>query len=154
MKTINRDITTVEQGIIGHCCNCQGAMNSGVAKALRNKYPKIFEEYTKHISASKFAGNWCWSPENLLGNVNLVNIKTNLYIANIFAQEKYGYDKKRYLSYAALDKALESLVEKRPPEAPVYFPFLFGSDRAGGNWEIVSLLIQEYFPDAIFCKFP
>ena len=33
--------------IIIHQVNCQGAMNSGVAKAIREKWPIVFDKYSK-----------------------------------------------------------------------------------------------------------
>ena len=39
------DICSVNSGIIVHGCNAQGVMGSGVAKAIRLKYPQVFEDY-------------------------------------------------------------------------------------------------------------
>ena len=36
-----------EHAIIVHGVNCQGKMNSGVAKAIREAFPVVYEEYMK-----------------------------------------------------------------------------------------------------------
>lgn len=41
------DITTATRGIVVHGVNCQGVMGSGVALAIRTKWPQIFESYKK-----------------------------------------------------------------------------------------------------------
>ena len=68
-------------------------------------------------------------------------------------QNYYGYDGKRYTSYAAWERALPKLkifVDK--VNLPVYFPYNVASDRANGNFIIISEMIKEYFPEAVFCK--
>ena len=39
------DITEAPEVVIVHGCNTQGAMGSGVAKAIRRKYPWAYEAY-------------------------------------------------------------------------------------------------------------
>lgn len=144
MKTIEKDILTVEQGIIVHCCNAQGKMNSGIAKAIREKWPQVFNEYLKFLDRHQ---------DKALGDVNIVEIvPKRLYVANLIGQKYYGYDGKRYVSYGAWETALPILKEENYFNLPVYFPFLVGSCRAGGNFVIIRELIAEHFPNAIFCK--
>ena len=45
LKYIKGDITEIESGIICQQTNCQGVMGSGLAKAIRDKWPKVFDEY-------------------------------------------------------------------------------------------------------------
>ena len=44
IRYIKGDITKSNCDIICHQVNCQGKMNSGVAKAIRAKWPKVYEE--------------------------------------------------------------------------------------------------------------
>lgn len=45
MKYIKKDITTVNWGIIAHGVNCRGRMSSGVAAAIRSKWPIVYDKY-------------------------------------------------------------------------------------------------------------
>ena len=40
------DITNSKANYICHQVNCQGAMNSGVAKAIREKWPRVYKAYS------------------------------------------------------------------------------------------------------------
>jgi hypothetical protein len=119
-------------------------MGSGLAKSIKEKYPKVFEEYLDFLNKFK---------EKALGDVNIVEINPQkLYIANIIGQKYYGRDKKRYVSYGAWETALEILKEENYYNLPVYFPYNVASDRANGNFIIISEMIKEHFPEAIYCK--
>lgn len=157
MKIINKDITTIDRGVILHQVNCQGAMNSGVAKAIREKWPTVYERYTNYFEDCKFAGSWCWDSSEMLGKLQFVQVAEELFIGNVFAQNRYGYDKKRYTSYGAWEKAIPEIVKFFNGQEyiyPIYAPYMIGCDRGGGNWNVVSTIIEEYVPDIIYCKYP
>lgn len=42
MIYLNKNIITIQEGVIAHGVNCTGAMNSGVAKAIREKWPEVY----------------------------------------------------------------------------------------------------------------
>ncbi len=50
---------------ICHQVNCQGAMNSGVAKAIRTEYPIVYENYIKKYDETD-------RKELLLGDIQIV----------------------------------------------------------------------------------
>lgn len=148
MKIIEKDITTIDFGVIVHQVNCQGVMGSGVAKALRDKWPKIFDSYK----------TMCNVYLSLLGKIDVCEIKENLYVVNLFGQNDYRSNhqlSKRFTNYGAWEVALPSLrnyIEDNGLPERIYFPYNVGCDRGGGDWRIISAMIEEYFPDAIFCK--
>lgn len=92
MNVINKDITTIESGILLNGVNCQGVMGSGVAKAYIDKWPIVRDDYL------------LWDKEDMyLGKVDLVTIEyKKLYVANCWTQEFYGYDGKKYADAGAL----------------------------------------------------
>ena len=45
IREVIGDLLEGDSKIIVHQVNCMGEMNSGVAKAIRNKYPEVFEQY-------------------------------------------------------------------------------------------------------------
>lgn len=147
MKILNKDITTIESGVIVHQVNCQGKMASGVALAIRNKWPQVYDDYMTHFSNSSAEKE---GRALLLGHIDVIQIDKELSVVNLFGQNKYGYDGKRYTSYCAWEKALPK-IKKEFPEEQIYFPYNVGCDRGGGDLRIISAMIEEYFPDAMFC---
>lgn len=86
------NLTSTECSAIIHGCNCAGKMGSGVALAIRNKFPDAYEAYMN-------------TREYHLGFIILAesNGKT---IGNLLTQESYGYDGKRYAHPIAITNAL------------------------------------------------
>jgi len=145
MKIIEKNILEVEKGIICQQVNCQGKMNSGLAKQIREKWPIVYQEYIKLSEI--------WNNDfQRLGQSQLIKIEENLYVLNFFGQLNYCYDGQRYTDYSALQMGFKKFATTA--ENHVYFPFNFGACRGGGNWEIILNMIEYYFPNAIICKLP
>lgn len=123
------NILNTEVKYIGHCVNAQGRMRSGVAKAIRDTYPKAYTDYMEFYEEGKVT----------LGKV-LVSVNNPHTILHIVGQQNYGYDGKQYVDYLSLRKAFK-LINKNITE-PVAFP-LIGCGLAGGDWRIVSSIIEE-----------
>lgn len=143
---VKQDLTTSDADYICHQVNCQGAMNSGVAKAIREKWPIVYTTY-KRVCDEKIPKD---EPQHkLLGNILYVN--PNEYepktwpespiVINMFSQEHYGYDGKRYTSYDAFWSCLGHIRETVPKGSKVAFPYRIGSDRGGANWEVIYTMI-------------
>jgi hypothetical protein len=158
MKIIEKDILTVESGIICQQVNCQGKMNSGLAKSIREKWPVVYNEYNKYISKIEENEGRENASIRLLGDILPVRLGKSLVICNIFGQLNYGYDGQRYTDYGALKLAFETILKFEyawtPERQNIYFPYNFGCDRGGADWNIVSKMIEYYFPNAIICKLP
>lgn len=95
MKVIEGDITAETSGLIIHGVNCQGVMGSGVAGAIRKKWPFVYNSYKSHEQGAK-----------ALGQVQFVSIEDGLYVANCWTQEFYGGDGKIYADKLAVKLAL------------------------------------------------
>jgi ribosome-binding factor A len=106
IRNVTGDVTAPIRGIIGHGVNCQGVMGSGVAWAIRNKFPKAYEEYKTLCDNTV-------DKRDLLGTVQLVQITDDLYIANMFTQFTFGGDGKKYASLQAVRDACYFLEQKR-----------------------------------------
>ena len=146
IRLVSGDITNVKKGLICHQVNCRGTMAAGLAKQLRDKYPCVYDEYREYILARKthkIAGN------SLLGAVNPVFINKDLLVLNIFGQEDFGIDK-TYTDYDALEKAFKYIEETIAPvyNLPVYIPYGIGCGLAGGDWNKVSMIINDIFADS------
>lgn len=137
MKTKVGDITSVEHGIIVQQVNAQGAMNSGVAKAIRQKYPVVYEVYSNTVHPGNDYGL------SHMGRMIPVKINEDLYVANIVGQQFYGKDKKKYTSYDALDTGFKAIAEiMKSDDFPIHVP-LIGSGLGGGHWPVVKQIIEH-----------
>lgn len=131
---IKGDLLSVTEGIIVHGCNAQGVMGSGVALAVRQKYPKAYERY-KEETQRGFLG---------LGDVQLVEVKQNLCIANAITQEFYGREKKLYISYEAIRECFTTVFEVARGTKVSYVSIpKIGAGLGGGDWEVILGIIKE-----------
>ena len=142
MKIIekNCDIIDSQCDVIIHVCNAFCTMGAGVALALKNKWPKVYEVdlATKRGDANKF------------GKISVAvlddkNTKTK-YVINCYAQFGYGR-KQRQVDYEALYICLEEVryfcfVNKIKSLA---IPKNMASTLAGGDWRIVKCMIEVVF---------
>ena len=136
---------------ICHQVNCQGKMNSGVAKAIREKWPIVYEKYktkydnTENDILCKY-GNFEIIPEVsevLLGDIQCIYVNSSKIIINMFAQQYYGYDGRRYTSYDAFWSCLGKIREEVPEGSSIAFPDHIGSCRGGANWNVIKTMIAE-----------
>ena len=139
---------------ICHQVNCMGKMNSGVAKAIRLKWPVVFDEYEK-VCESWHAWAHAHHPEDyeqfaakeMLGRVQLVAVKENQVVINLFGQGTFGYDGKRYTSYDAFWMGLGEIRKCVPVGNTIAFPKNIGSCRGGANWNVIKTMIAEALHD-------
>jgi O-acetyl-ADP-ribose deacetylase (regulator of RNase III) len=133
IKVINGDLTAVEDGVILHGCNAQGVMGSGVAKALRDKYPEIFDPYKKVCDSVT-------NKAELLGEIVPVVIEgTNVTVVNGITQINYGKDGKVYADLTAIRKAVVNTALTFQED--IHLPAI-GSGLGGLDWdkEVLPLL--------------
>ena len=155
IQEINKDILTVEKGVIVHSVNCLGAAG-GLAGAIARKWPKNVEEYRNHVDAHKHS-------VTLLGSVLEVNVAPNLIIANLFGQYDIGTSKQQ-TEYAALISGFKRIAdtvfygdayydfnEKIPPQIKrdvlrdFYIPYKIGCGLGGADWNLVEEILHKVF---------
>lgn len=149
---VKQDLTTSEADYICHQVNCQGKMNSGVAKAIREKWPINFTTYMAYYNQNVAKNK---GMNTLLGDILFVN--PNDYepktwpespiIINMFGQFDYGYDGQRYTSYDAFDKCLQRIKAHIPKGKKIAFPYKIGCDRGGAEWTVIYPLIMKALHD-------
>lgn len=149
IKTHHGDLLTSSAEFICHQVNCMGKMNSGVAKQIREEYPIVFHNYeilTKH-----------WQVENkkesaLLGSIQLVKIPNeDRTIANMFSQNNYGYDGKRYTDVEAFETCIKKIVSKAKEMkvSTIAMPYKIASVRGGADWDTeIYPILKKYFKDS------
>ena len=134
VTVVKGNLLNASEKIIAHQVNCQKKMNSGVAKAIREKWPIVFEKYQK--------------AESQLGFVDFILIDNNYhYVANMYAQDNYGYDGKQYTNYDAFRQCCKKIVEtcRNLSKYTVAMPYKIASDRGGADWDkIMDILLEEF----------
>ena len=121
-------------------------------QVLHSKWPVVFKEYKEHIKY-----RWERFNQHPLGTINGTSVGKNLIVYNFYSQDNYGRNG-RQTNYEAFEKCLIGLTKRfensKIPvgSIPVYFPYGIGCGLAGGDWKIISELIEKYFPQAIIVK--
>lgn len=142
IKILNGDLLESNADIIAHQVNCKGKMGSGVAKQIRDKYPKLFLLYQ---SQCKTYINY---PEKLLGMCQCIQVDKNRKVANLFGQLGYGYDGKQYTNVEALKEAMIDLRDRCMLDTETLaMPYKIGCVRGGANWDEVYAIIEDVFQD-------
>lgn len=129
---------------ICHQVNCQGKMNSGIAKQIRGKWPVVYQNYMEKYNILNGVSG------ALLGDIQIVGLWEDYYatdfhqsVINMFSQEHYGYDGRRYTSYDAFWNCLNLIKQTVPKGKTIGFPKKIGCDRGGANWPVILEMITE-----------
>lgn len=141
MKHVVGNILDVKQGLIVQQVNAQGVMGSGLAKAIRAKWPVVWDEYNKWMEHPRSRMN---KGRDILGQVQYIQVEPGLWVANLVGQQFYGRGGIRFTSYDALDAGfahVKTILKIHPEMGPVNYP-LIGCGLGGGNWAIVSQIIK------------
>lgn len=143
MKIIYKtgDLLDCTEPWILHGCNCQGVMGSGVAKAIRDKYPSAYDVYK------------VWEDQNglELGGVIFAEQDDGKTIFNGLTQNFYGRDGKCYVDYNAVREVIEAIDDYAAKHYAAkdvgYMPIVampkIGAGLGGGDWKFISTIIEE-----------
>lgn len=154
MEIIEKDLLTIEEGIIAHQVNCKFVMGSGVALGIRQKWPIVFTQYEtikKFYPVSRMYLGLCQLVTVEQGDAEL----PKLVVANVFGQDGFNAKGQNAIctDYEAVEKAFERLAAYRQGRQ-VYIPYKMGCDRARGEWGTYSEIIDRVCPGVIACKLP
>lgn len=140
IKIIDGDILQATEDIICHQVNSMGVMGGGIAKQIRDKYPEVYDEYKNYCNRHQIK-------EQMLGVTQCIKCQDGKVIANLFGQLYFGTNK-QHTNYGALRNCLEYLrMRVDQSNESIAIPYNLGCGLAGGNWEIVSKIIEEVFQD-------
>ena len=151
LNIINKDILTVEKGIIVQQVNAIGKTGAGLSGAINAKYPEVKKHYLTTYEDNKL----------VLGKVLFTTITPWLhFVASIVGQYEVGTYKVQ-TDFGALEKGLKEVAEhSKLLDLPVFIPYYMSSSLAGGptqqtkqeTWAKVSELIMSILPEATICK--
>ena len=142
IKIVKGDLMQATENIIGHQVNCQGVMGSGVAKSVKEKFPKAFERYKGFVDLHKKND----MIDSLLGEVLYVRINDDKWVANMYGQFNYGYDGGKYTNTNALYSCFKDLRKNAEKHGlSVALPYMIGCYRGGADWKEVENLLLKAF---------
>lgn len=120
--------------IIAHVTNNKGGWGAGFVVAISRKWEKPENEYRKYGQT--------------LGDVQIVSVDKDLYVANMCAQDGFvSMDRPVALSYTYLVLCLLELrVQARATAATIHMPRI-GAGLGGGSWPVIEQIINECIPD-------
>lgn len=134
---------------IVHQTNCQRIAGAGLAKQIRDTFPRWWAFYRTDIFNTPGRATECWV-EDPHGYPN-----GGLFVVNLYAQ--VGIGRGVQTDYARFESALQDL--KRLPicgyaTMQVFVPFGIGCGLAGGDWSVILPLLEHYVPNATLVKLP
>lgn len=134
---------------ICHQVNCQGRMGSGIAKQIKERWPVVYDQYIaafkeREEEVVKLCGQWETQidvSETFLGHLQQIPVSDTQTVINMFAQQWYGYDGKRYTSYDAFWACLGGIRDSIPKGSKIGFPYRIGCGLGGANWQVIETMI-------------
>lgn len=120
-------------GIFCHQVNCQKTMGAGIAKQIKEKYPEVYQAYEDREYP-------------YLGAIDWVLTHDGRACVNMYAQDDYGRSGK-HTNYIAFAQCLVELAEYLTPvskDTIVAFPYGIGCGLGGGDWKVISALIEDF----------
>lgn len=138
MREIKEDLTSSSLTHIAHGCNAQGKMGSGVAKAIRAKWP---EAYSSYITTLDQFNKQNYKP---LGMDFYVHTKDDYpkVIHNLITQEYYGRDGSKFARYIYVIEALEAMI-KTFRFAKLFAVSRIGCSLGGLEWDFIREIYLE-----------
>lgn len=153
IKLLEGDLLDGDEKYILHQVNCIGVMGSGVAKAIRAKYPEVYWGYRGHLHEVRDLSK----PRVLgdcLGEIYVYKAPDGKTIINGFGQVTFGTNGTRHTNYEAVYKYLQAtkneiLKEPDSKTMTLAIPYKLGSDRGGADWRIIYQMIKSIFEYSI-----
>lgn len=145
MKYIKGNLLDIEKGILVHQVNTLGIMGAGIALQIKRKWPILYDGYKEICEKNLFKiGDVWFYTEDLRINPDLV-------IANLFGQKYLGKGATIIDAYHLALPEIQKYSDKI--RLPIYFPYKIGCGLAGGDWNVVSNLIEKYCPDVTIVEY-
>ena len=132
-------------------CSAAGpaGFEESVSRLIAEKIAPFVDEVKSDVMGNLIAVKRC-GMENapdvsdfLLGDAQFVQVGENKTVVNMFGQQYYGYDGKRYTSYDGFWSCLGKILESVPKGSKIGFPDHIGCGLGGANWEVIRTMIEQ-----------
>lgn len=145
-------LKNVEKGFIIHGCNAQGRMGSGIALAIRKRWPEVYTEYERQYrKGHDHHLNGKHLNELEMGSNIVVKVSPELVVINAITQRHYrGHpeaisDSQQFVDYTAIAKCFYDVIRIKKEYSYItpilHFPKI-GAGLGNGNWETIKRLIE------------
>jgi len=130
--------------VILHQANLFCTFGSGIARAIKDKYPEAYEADCKTVKGDS----------DKLGGYSSARTKDGKTIVNCYSQTGMGASDRNtsYNDIFVIFKKIEELVRdtnnKGGKQHVVGIPYKYGSGLAGGSFRIVNSIIKEVFKNS------
>lgn len=131
---VKDDVTDAPQQLIVHGVNCAGKFGSGVAGAIKNKYPYVRDQYLS-------------LDHHVLGTCQFVEHNSRVWV-NAHTQQNYGYDGGQYADLQAIANCLAEIADYMRDNGyqSIAMPKI-GCGLGGLKWDAVSILVEGILED-------
>lgn len=137
-KDLIQDFKDGKVNCIIHGCNCFCKMGAGIARAIKEEFPKAYEADMATLTNSE---------DNFykLGKYSYCKVDQG-YIFNAYTQFRYGTDRP-HVEYTAISDSLRRIagfIHETPElhNVKIGMPKI-GCGLAGGDWSIVEGLVED-----------
>lgn len=142
IRIVSGDLLSSTEDIIAHQVNCCGVMGAGVAKQIKERFPKAYQVYRKTCE------NYKGREDLILGQCQLVVCRNpsggNALVANLFGQLDYGKGKRHTEDYVFMQCLMNLVVYANEVHASsIAMPYKIGCGLAGGDWESIYKIIAQ-----------
>lgn len=143
IEYIKGDLFLTDKPIIVHGCNTLGTMGAGVAKQVKERYPKAYQTY---MEDARILG----TISTVLDHDRKIPDALTKVIVNAITQAQIGFSPKKYVSYDAIMSCMEEVDSLHTwlksvhytGEYAVAMPMI-GAGLGGGDWNIIEAIIEE-----------
>ena len=136
--------------IICHQVNCQRVMGSGIAKQISDRWSDVYDDYCFNIDRM-YNGDFASKSSDLLGMITWTELENGRYIMNFFSQDKFlprGVCHTDYSAFTNCCRTLKKFITEYNLDKSntiIGFPYKIGCGLAGGDWDVVSEIIEREF---------
>ncbi len=133
-----------EKKIICHICNDIGGWGRGFVLALSKRWKIPESEYRQWHN-----GHSIWTKDEFkLGNVQIVQVEHNVWVANMISQHDIVSHKGiPPIRYEALTSCLDKVTARAKEIGATIHGPRFGAGLAGGNWSKIEEIIEATCQD-------
>lgn len=125
-----------EYDVIAHGCNCFNTMGAGIALTIKNIFPEAYALDRRTVSGDAAK----------LGTIVHTNPNVKPIVINCYTQYAFGSKTNPIAAdYDAIRSCMKTIKGKFTGKK-IGLP-LIGAGLAGGDWEVIKLIIQEELID-------
>ena len=121
-------------------------MGTGVARSIRERWPVVFTRYRAFVDRTMALDRR--KPSSvLLGEMLPVQVSDTQQVLNLFGEDAFGRDGRRYTDYEAIYRSLEKAagycVNNHIDR--IALPYKMGAARGGADWDVILAMIKSAF---------